>query len=101
MFHALASSYTGIKAHQLQLDNAAHNIANVETCGYKERQLTFQDLHYMSLTERRLPNLPQQLRPLLTGIGTGNASSVAGHHRQGPPLAGSRPTEIAIQGSSF
>lgn len=101
MLNAIASSYTGMKAHQLKLDNAAHNIANIGTPGFKERQLSFQDLPYKPLAERRLPNLQQQPRPNQVGTGVRSRPAAVGHYRQGDLMIGSRPTEIAIEGPGF
>ena len=44
MLRALYSAATGMEALQINIDNIAHNIANVNTTGFKQRRTQFQDL---------------------------------------------------------
>ena len=57
MLRALYSAATGMEALQINIDNIAHNIANVNTTGFKQRRTQFQDL----VAQNWL--LPAALRP--------------------------------------
>lgn len=49
MLRALYSAASGMQALQLNMDNIAHNLANVNTTGFKQRRTQFQDLLYQTL----------------------------------------------------
>ena len=49
MLRALYSSASGMEALQLNIDNIAHNLANVNRTGFKQRRTQFQDLLYQNL----------------------------------------------------
>lgn len=49
MLRALYSAATGMEALQINIDNIANNIANVNTTGFKQRRTQFQDLLYQNL----------------------------------------------------
>ena len=46
MNRALRAAATGMFAQQLNVDNIAHNLANVNTAGFKKSRVEFQDLFY-------------------------------------------------------
>lgn len=46
MINALWTGISGLDAHQTALDNTAHNIANVNTIGYKASRISFADQLY-------------------------------------------------------
>ena len=46
MLRAMSTAATGMKAQQLNIDTIAHNLANVNTSGYKKSHAEFQDLLY-------------------------------------------------------
>ena len=46
MMRALWASATGMTAQQMNMDNIANNLANVNTTGFKRSQTNFQDLIY-------------------------------------------------------
>ncbi len=49
MLRALYSSASGMEALQLNIDNIAHNLANVNTTCFKQRRTQFHDLLYQNL----------------------------------------------------
>jgi len=49
MLRALYSAASGMDAIQLNIDNIANNLANVNTAGFKQRRTQFQDLLYQNL----------------------------------------------------
>ncbi len=48
MLRAMDSAVSGLRAHQNKLDVIGHNIANVNTVGYKSQSYTFKDTMYQS-----------------------------------------------------
>ncbi|HRR56874.1 MAG TPA: flagellar basal-body rod protein FlgG [Acidobacteriota bacterium] len=49
MLRALHSAASGMEAIQLNIDNIANNLANINTTGFKQRRTQFQDLLYQDL----------------------------------------------------
>lgn len=67
MLQAGRTAALGIKAQQKRLDNIAHNMANVNTNGYKKMRVDFRDALYSTM-ER--PTQPQDDANLRLGHGT-------------------------------
>jgi hypothetical protein len=72
MIRALYTAASGMNAQQANIDNVAHNIANVNTSGFKKTHMQFEDLVYQ---EARVPGSP---------------TSVAGESPVGLPPASAR-----------
>jgi len=51
MLKAFSTAATGMQAQQTMIDSIAHNLANINTNGYKRAQINFQDLLYLKLRE--------------------------------------------------
>ncbi len=49
MLRALYTAASGMEAQQLNIDTIAHNLANVNTTGFKLRRAHFQDLLYQTI----------------------------------------------------
>jgi flagellar basal-body rod protein FlgB len=71
MIKAFYTSGTAAKNYQYSLDAVSHNIANVNTNGYKSQQLKFNDLLYDTAENGRIR------------IGTGSAVSMYRDNTQG------------------
>ncbi len=54
MIRSLWTAASGMRAGQLRVDNTSHNIANVNTPGYRRSQIDFADLLYQPSAEGRL-----------------------------------------------
>ncbi len=100
MLKSIANSYTGLRGHQQVLDVTAHNMANINTIGFKEKQTSFQDLAYRALTERRLPFAGQPPAPPVTGRGA-MLASVTPSMEQGTMIRTDAPFDLAIEGEGF
>lgn len=50
MLRAMDSAVAGLRAHQNKMDVVGHNIANVNTYGYKAQQYTFKEAMYQTST---------------------------------------------------
>ncbi|MBN2683832.1 MAG: flagellar hook-basal body complex protein [Pontiellaceae bacterium] len=51
MLSSMWSGVTGLRSHQTYLDVIGNDIANVNTVGYKQNNVAFQDAFYQSLTK--------------------------------------------------
>lgn len=102
MIRALYTAASGMDAQQTNIDNIAHNLANVNTTGFKKSRMEFQDLVYQQVTQAGAPTstageAPVGLevglgtRPIATArdFGTGNLKSTSG------------PLDLAIEGRGF
>ena len=49
MLKSLYTTATGMKAQQTMVDTIAHNIANVNTAGFKKSLASFEDLLYVTM----------------------------------------------------
>src|SRR5512134_3745758 len=49
MLRAMRTAAAGMRAQQLYLDTVAHNLANVNTTGFKRARLEFEDLLYQTI----------------------------------------------------
>src|SRR3990172_6065562 len=80
MSRALYTAATGMIAQQMNVDNIANNLANVNTTGYKKSKLEFQDLLY------------QQLRL---------AGATQAEGAQGTVISTNNPLDVSIDGDGF
>jgi flagellar basal-body rod protein FlgG len=89
-------------AQQTHLDVVSHDLANVNTSGYKKLRADFQDLIYQINREPGVPVEPDSMVP--TGIQVGLGTKVAGTTRifaQGSLQTTDNPTDVAIAGEGF
>src|SRR5262245_64658749 len=49
MMRALYTAASGMNAQQSNIDNVAHNLANVNTTGFKKSRVEFEDLVYQEM----------------------------------------------------
>ena len=72
MLRSLWTSASGMIAQQTHLDVVSHNLANVNTHGYKKRRADFEDLMYQIYREPGAPVEPNSVIPtgIQVGLGT-------------------------------
>ncbi|MBQ9527880.1 MAG: flagellar basal-body rod protein FlgG [Fretibacterium sp.] len=72
MLRSLWTSASGMIAQQTHLDVVSHNLANVNTQGYKKRRADFEDLMYQIWREPGTPVEPNSVVPtgIQVGLGT-------------------------------
>ncbi len=102
MIRAFQTAATGMDAQQLQVDNTANNLANLNTTGFKRSELSFQDLIYLNLLQPGTEQL--QGTPVPTGLQVGNGVRVAGNTKiftEGTLTNTGNPVDLAIQGDGF
>ena len=103
MLKSLYTTATGMKAQQTMVDTIAHNIANVNTAGFKRTQATFEDLLYVTLqspgTQEDATGTPS---PIGLQIGSGSRLSGTTKIYTAGTLEGTnRALDIAIDGNGF
>lgn len=101
MLKAISQNYSALRGFQQMLDVTAHNIANVNTVAYKEKQVSFHELTYRELAERRLPHAGDPpLPPHNSGRGTA-VSSVVPSREQGALAQTGRNLDLAVVGEGY
>ena len=71
MIRALYTAASGMNAQQMNIDNVAHNLANVNTTGFKKSRVEFEDLVYDQTRVAGAPTSTTAEAPigLETGLG--------------------------------
>ena len=83
------------------MDTIAHNIANVQTVGYKSLDVQFSDLIYDTTANRGIPLTPgAREKPIEMGTGS-RVKSIMHRFGQGILLETSNPLDLAISGEGF
>jgi flagellar basal-body rod protein FlgG len=102
MIRALFSAASGMTAQQMNVDNIAHNLANANTVGFKQRRAQFQDLLYQSMVQPGAAAGSQTVVPtgLQLGLGTRPSSNEI-IFTQGSFQATNNPLDLVIQGKGF
>ncbi|MDX2148854.1 MAG: flagellar basal-body rod protein FlgG [Planctomycetota bacterium] len=100
--NALQSAASGLSALNTSLDVIAHNLANVNTPGFKASRANFQDLLYIEKAQPGTENANGDQRPtgLLVGLGV-KVSGTQNSFIQGAPLATGQPYDLMIEGDGF
>jgi flagellar basal-body rod protein FlgG len=102
MIRALYTAASGMNAQQNTIDNVAHNLANVNTAGFKKSHMEFEDLVYQTT---RVPGAPTSATGeapigLETGLGT-RAVGTSRDFSAGNLRSTSGQLDIAIEGDGF
>ncbi|MDR2600637.1 MAG: flagellar hook-basal body protein [Oscillospiraceae bacterium] len=98
MYSAKSIAATGLKNQQLRLDSIAHNVANVNTVGFKTKRLDFKDALYVTgLTpaKARSPGENQQ-----KGHGV-MVAHIVRNFRPGNLVSTGHPFDLSIEGEGF
>jgi len=99
MLQAMHINVAGIRSFQQSLDQAAGNLANLNTTAYKRVDVHFSDLFYADLRERRFPVAPGAVA---TGVGRGAAAvPVTVSMSQGSLEQSFRALDLAVEGDGF
>lgn len=97
MIRSLYTASTGMFAQQVNMDNIANNISNVNTIGYKKSRVAFEDLLYTRLPA---PRVGQNETTLQLGSGVRVAATVR-DFTDGGVLHTEQLTDIALNGNGF
>jgi flagellar basal-body rod protein FlgG len=102
MLRALYTAASGMEAQQLNIDTIAHNLANINTSGFKLRRAQFQDLLYQNIRQAGASNTATTEIPVGLQIGLGTkAVATAMNFTQGDFAATNNPLDMVIQGQGF
>ncbi|HHT02228.1 MAG TPA: flagellar hook-basal body protein [Firmicutes bacterium] len=100
MIRLLYRGASALQAQQHEVDNLAHDLANVNTPGYKQGRVEFADLLHRRIREGGMP-VDRTAQP---GISLGTGAKVVAldkDFRQGALLATGRALDVAISGKGF
>jgi flagellar basal-body rod protein FlgG len=102
MMRGLWAAATGMACQQSNLDVVAHNLANVNTGGFKKSRISFQDLMYQNLRAAGAETASGGQIP--TGIQVGMGAKVVSVDKlflQGDFASTNNPLDMAIEGKGF
>jgi flagellar basal-body rod protein FlgG len=102
MIRALYTAASGMNAQQLNIDNVAHNLANVNTTGFKKSRVEFEDLVYQQMRAAGSATSTTGEAPigLETGLGA-RPVATARDFSVGNLRLTSAPFDLAIEGKGF
>lgn len=102
MIRALYTAASGMSAQQSNMDNVAHNIANVNTAGFKKSRVEFEDLVYQELRVAGAATSPTGEAPVGLEFGLGTRPvGTARDFGTGNLRQTNAPLDLAIQGAGF
>ena len=102
MLKSLYTTATGMKAQQTMVDTIAHNIANVNTAGFKKTQATFEDLLYITLQAPGVSLASGEKTPIGLQVGSGaRLSGTTKIYTSGTLEGTNRAFDVAIDGDGF
>ena len=102
MIKAMRTAASGMVAQQMNVDNIANNLANVNTTGYKRTKIEFQDVLYQNLRRAGAATSVSTVAPTDLAIGYG-ARAVATVRDFGPGdlMLTGNALDLAISGDGF
>ncbi|MBI4558495.1 MAG: flagellar basal-body rod protein FlgG [Candidatus Hydrogenedentes bacterium] len=102
MIRALFTAATGMIAQQLNIDTIAHNLANVNTTGFKKSKVNFQDLLYETIKPAGTETAAGNTIPEGIQIGHGvRPASISKLFSQGNLIQTGNPLDLVIEGDGF
>ncbi len=102
MIKAMRTAASGMAGQQMNVDNIANNLANVNTTGFKRSKLEFQDVLYQNYRRAGVASAIGAEVPvgLAIGYGTRPAATVR-EFSTGDLSLTTNPLDIAIEGDGF
>jgi flagellar basal-body rod protein FlgG len=89
-------------AQQTNIDNVAHNLANVNTTGFKKARVEFEDLVYQQVKVPGTPTTTSTETPIGLELGLGTrAVATARDFATGNLQTTNGPLDLAIEGAGF
>jgi flagellar basal-body rod protein FlgG len=98
MIRLLRSGASGMAAQSLKVDTIANNIANINTEGFKKKEISFQDLVYQAVSGPGQPVVPREGMQVGTGVRVASAMTI---FSQGMLRETGREMDFAIEGEGF
>jgi flagellar basal-body rod protein FlgG len=101
MIRALYTAASGMNSQQANIDNIAHNLANVNTTGFKKSRVEFEDLVYQRIKAAGTPSAEGET-PIGLEAGLGSrAVATARNFSSGSLRMTGSTMDMAIEGSGF
>lgn len=102
MLRSLYTAATGMMAQQTQIDTTSHNIANVNTIGYKKNRAEFADLMYQTMMYAGTPTSTTTISPTGIEVGLGvRPTAITKLHSQGYFKETGNNLDMVIAGRGF
>ena len=102
MIRALYTAASGMNAQQANIDNVAHNLANVNTTGFKKSRVEFEDLVYQEMRVAGASASATTEAPVGLEIGLGTrAVASARNFSAGNLRSTGAPLDMAVEGDGF
>lgn len=102
MLRAFSTAATGMTAQQMTVDVIAHNLANINTNGFKRTQIDFQDLLYLKIQEAGREVGASTQAPVGLEIGSGvKPAGTTKVYTPGELQNTARDLDLAITGEGF
>ena len=102
MIRALYTAASGMNAQQMNIDNVAHNLANVNTTGFKKGRMEFEDLVYQQIKAPGSPTSTEGESPVGLDAGLGSrVVATARNFSNGNLRATNAQYDLAIEGQGF
>ena len=102
MIRALYTAASGMNAQQANIDNVAHNLANVNTTGFKKGRMEFEDLVYQQIKVPGAPTSTEGQTPVGLDAGLGSrVVATARNFSTGNLRSTNNPLDVAIEGQGF
>lgn len=103
MIRSMWSGVSGLRNHQIYLDVTGHNIANVNTVGYKSSRAIFEDSLSQNMRNASSPdsgNGAGGMNPTQVGLGV-RMGQVSGNFTQGGLQVTNVATDLSVQGDGW
>ena len=102
MIRSLRTAASGMSAQQMNVDNIANNLANVNTTGFKKSKVEFQDIMYQSLRRPGVTASTGAVTPTSLDIGYGTRPvATTRQFSVGELSQTGNPLDLAIDGDGF
>ncbi|MCC6961940.1 MAG: flagellar basal-body rod protein FlgG [candidate division Zixibacteria bacterium] len=102
MIRSLRTAASGMSAQQMNVDNIANNLANVNTTGFKKSKIEFQDIMYQSLRKPGVTSITGATVPTALDIGYGTRPvATTRQFSVGELQQSGNPLDLAIDGDGF
>jgi flagellar basal-body rod protein FlgG len=102
MIRALWTSATGMEAQQINMDVIAHNLANVNSAGFKKSRADFQDILYQTVKVAGADGSSGVEQPTSVQVGLGSrVASIQKVFTTGDFQQTGNDLDIAIEGEGF
>lgn len=102
MIKAMRTAASGMAGQQLNVDNIANNLANVNTTGFKRSRVEFQDVLYQNFRRAGSVTAIGTEAPVGLSVGYGTRPSATVREFSGGDLVQTgNPMDLAIEGTGF